>query len=102
MRSGMQTFVATWTSRKHLLQYLGIALLLHLVLLGTLLLVKVATVHPEHRASFEAAPLPPPLPSTKPDDRNAFYRNFDYKGPNLGEGGGTPGVGSGGIPNAGA
>jgi hypothetical protein len=95
---------AEWpTTPTRLTRYFVIALLLHAGLLAVLVLIKVVSVNPYRSASFDAVPLPPALPEKKPDDPNAAYRNFDYKGPTLGGGGGgTPGNGPGGVPTAGA
>ena len=82
--------------------YLVIALLLHAGLLAVLVSIKVVSVHPYRSAAFDATPLPPPVPEKQPDDPNAVYRDFDYNGPTLGGGGGTPGKGPGGVPTAGA
>ena len=51
-------------------------------------------------AAFDGAALPP---AAKPDDDIdpfAALREFEYKGPTLGDGGGTPGKGPGGVPTA--
>ena len=93
-------FLAWWMAQKRIRRYFVIALLLHVGLLAGLGSIKIAAVAPKLVASFEAAPLPQPLVVKESDDPNAVYRDFEYKGPTLGTGGGTPGKGPGGIPTA--
>jgi hypothetical protein len=82
--------------------YFVIAVLLHAALLAFFGTRAFQAVQSKIVASFDAAPLPQPLPVQKAsDDPNAVYRDFEYKGPTLGGGGGTPGKGAGGIPTAG-
>src|SRR6266404_2186189 len=93
----------TWLmAQTRLMRYFIIALLLHVALLAVLGSIKIVAILPKVNASFEGAPLPPPTPNKEPDDPNAAYRNFDYKGPTVGGGGGTPGKGAGGVPTAGS
>lgn len=89
-------------AQTRIMRYFVIALLLHAGLLAVLVLIKVVSIQPYRSASFEAVSPPPPLREKQPEDPNAVYRDFDYKGPNLGGGGGTPGKGPGGVPLAGA
>ena len=81
------------------LRYFIIALLLHVALIAVLGSIKIVAILPKMTASFEGAPLP--SADKEPDDPNAVYRDFEYRGPTLGGGGGTPGKGAGGIPTAG-
>ena len=88
---------ATWlTGQSRLMRYFVIALLFHALILLVLGSVKIVAILPKIVASFDTAPLPP----TKEAEPDPFagYRDFDYKGPTLGGGGGTPGKGPGGIP----
>ena len=84
-------------AQTRLMRYFIIALLLHVALLAVLGSIKIVAILPKVVASFEGAP----LPAKEPDDPNAVYRNFEYKGPTVGGGGGTPGKGAGGVPTAG-
>jgi hypothetical protein len=93
-------FLVWWMAQKRFMRYFVIALLLHVGLLAVLGSIKIVAVVPKIVASFEAARLPQ-LPADKEsDDPNAAYRDFEYKGPTLGAGGGTPGKGPGGVPTA--
>src|SRR5579862_7082125 len=82
--------------------YFVIAVLFHAGLLAVFGTRAFEAIQSKIVASFDAAPLPPP-PSTEKesDDPYAVYRDFEYKGPTLGGGGGTPGKGPGGVPMAG-
>src|SRR5580765_670465 len=60
--------------------------------------VKVVAYLPLVIARFEDFPLPPS--TEEPADSRAAYREFDYNGPSLGEGGGV-GKGPGGVSTAG-
>ena len=81
-----------------ILRYLVFALLLHLLALIVLGSIKIVAIIPKVIASFDSASLPP----AKEEEPDAFaaFRDFDYNGPTLGGGGGTPGKGPGGIPTA--
>jgi len=82
------------------MRYLVIALIVHAAILFGLATVKIAVAIPTVIAQFTGdAPPPPPKPV---DDIDPFaaLRDFDYNGPTLGGGGGTPGKGPGGIPTA--
>src|SRR5579859_4885073 len=81
--------------------YFVIAVLLHAAVLALFGTRAFQAVQSKIVASFDAAPLPPPAAEKESDDPNAVYRDFEYKGPTLGGGGGTPGKGAGGIPTAG-
>lgn len=82
--------------------YFVIAVLFHAGLLALFGTRAFQAVQSKIVASFDAAPLPPPPREEKAsDDPNAVYHDFEYKGPTLGGGGGTPGKGPGGIPTAG-
>jgi hypothetical protein len=88
-------------AQSRLMRYLIIALLLHVALLAVLGLIKIAATFPKTVASFESAPLPLPSIEKQPDDSSASWRTFEYAGPTLGGGGGTPGESAGGVPTAG-
>ncbi len=94
-------FLAWLMAQTRLMRYFIIALLFHVALLAVLGSIKIVAILPKIVASFEGAPLPPPASDKEPDDPNAVYRNFEYKGPTVGGGGGTPGKGAGGVPTAG-
>src|ERR1700693_289899 len=94
-------FLAWLMAQTRLMRYFIIALLFHVALLAVLGSIKIVAILPKIVASFEGAPLPPPTSDKEPDDPNAVYRNFEYKGPTVGGGGGTPGKGAGGVPTAG-
>ena len=88
-------------AQTRLMRYFIIALLLHVALLAVLESIKIVAILPKVVASFEGTPLPPPPADKEPNDPNAVYRDFEYKGPTAGGGGGTPGKGAGGLPMAG-
>ncbi len=88
-------------AQTRLMRYFIIALLLHVALLAILGSIKIVAILPKVVASFEGTPLPPPPADKEPDDPNAVYRDFEYKGATVGGGGGTPGKGAGGVPTAG-
>src|SRR5277367_3819066 len=102
MKPVTNKFLVWLKSRTRLMRYLIIALLLHVLLIAILGSIKIVAILPKIVASFEGAPLPPPASDKEPDDPNAVYRNFEYKGPTTGGGGGTPGKGPGGVPTAGS
>ena len=80
-------------------RYLVMAVLFHVLILFVMGSVKIVTEMPKIIASFDSAALPP---ASKVDDVDPFaaLRDFEYSGPTLGGGGGTPGKGPGGIPTA--
>jgi hypothetical protein len=94
-------FLAWLMAQTHIVRYFVIALLLHVALLAILGSIRIVTILPKIVASFDAVPLPPAASDKEPDDPNAVYRDFEYKGRTLGGGGGTPGKGPGGVPTAG-
>ena len=75
---------------------LVIAVFFHIALLLVLVLIKIPVVYPKIFATFEGTILHP----SKQEEPDPFagYRDFDYSGPTLGAGGGTPGKGPGGVP----
>lgn len=81
-----------------LMRYFVIAVLFHVVIGLLLGSIKIVAILPKIIASFDTAS----LPTAKEEEPDPFsaYRDFDYSGPNLGGGGGTPGKGPGGIPSA--
>jgi hypothetical protein len=91
-------FITWFMGLTRLMRCFVIAVLFHVVvgiLLGS---IKIVAILPKIIASFDAAALPP-VKVEEPDPFAAF-RDFDYNGPTLGGGGGTPGKGPGGIPSA--
>ncbi len=93
-------FLAWLMSLTTIMRYFVIALLLHVAILVVLGSIKIVVAVPDIIASFTGAPLPPPSDDL-PDDPYAAYRDFEYKGPELGDGGGLGGKGPGGSPLAG-
>src|ERR1017187_7360959 len=89
-------------AQTRLTRYFIIALMLHVALLAILGSIKIVAFLPKVVASFEGTPLRPPTTDKEPYDPNAVYRDFEYKGPTAGGGGGTPGKAAGGIPTAGS
>lgn len=82
------------------MRYLVIALIAHAAILFGIATVKIAVAIPTIVATFTGDPLPPPSKPIDDIDPFAALRDFDYNGPTLGGGGGTPGKGPGGIPTA--
>ena len=91
-------FITWLMGQTRLMRYFFIALLFHVLILLVLGSVKIVAILPKIVASFDGAPLPP-AKEAEPDPF-AAYRDFEYKGPTLGGGGGTPGKGAGGVPTA--
>jgi hypothetical protein len=91
-------FITWLMGQTRLMRYFFIALLFHVLILLVLGSVKIVAILPKIVASFDGAPLPP-AKEAEPDPL-AAYRDFEYKGPTLGGGGGTPGKGAGGVPTA--
>ena len=83
-----------------IMRYFVIAILLHVAVLLVLLSVKVVNAAPVIFAKIAGDFVPPPAAKDDADDPFAAERDFEYKGPTLGAGGGTPGKGPGGIPTA--
>jgi len=82
------------------MRYLVIALMVHAAILFGLATIKIAVAMPTIVAQF-ISDAPPPPPKVIDDiDPFVAIRDFDYNGPTLGGGGGTPGKGPGGIPTA--
>ena len=92
-------FIAWLMGLTTLARYLVIAILFHVLILFVMGSIKIVAEMPKIIAAFDSAALPPPA---KEDDVDPFaaLRDFDYSGPTLGGGGGTPGKGPGGIPTA--
>lgn len=82
-----------------LMRYFVIAVLLHIGVLFLLASIKIAASLPAVVAAFTGN-VPPPPPADTEIDPFAALRDFEYSGPTLGGGGGTPGKGPGGIPTA--
>ncbi len=91
-------FLAWLMAQTTLMRYFVIAVLFHVLILFVLGSIKIAGAIPKIIAQFSGA-APPPL---KEDDVDPFaaMREFEYNGPTLGGGGGTPGKGPGGVPTA--
>lgn len=83
-----------------IMRYFVVALLFHVAVLFLLGSVKIVAYVTPIIAEFVA---PPDTfkPSEAEPDPYAVYRDFEYTGPDLGGGGGTPGKGPGGVPTAG-
>ncbi|MCX7887450.1 MAG: terpene cyclase/mutase family protein [Verrucomicrobiae bacterium] len=96
-----QQFMSWLMSLTMWMRYLVIALMLHAAILFGLATIKIAVAMPTIIATFTGE-APPPQPTRVVDDIDPFaaLRDFDYSGPTLGGGGGTPGKGPGGIPTA--
>ena len=92
-------FTAWLMAQTMFIRYLVIAILFHVLVLFVMGSIKIVAEMPKIMAAFDSAALPPPA---KVDDVDPFaaLRDFDYSGPTLGGGGGTPGKGPGGIPTA--
>ncbi|MCG3149159.1 MAG: hypothetical protein PCFJNLEI_02618 [Verrucomicrobiae bacterium] len=89
----------TWLmSLTTLMRYFVIAVMFHVLILFILGTIEIAGAIPKIIATFSGAMPPPPVQ----DDMDPFaaLRDFEYSGPTLGGGGGTPGKGPGGIPTA--
>ncbi len=82
------------------MRYLVIALLAHAAILFGLATIKIVIAIPTIVATFTGDAPPPPSKAVDDIDPFAAIRDFDYNGPTLGGGGGTPGKGPGGIPTA--
>lgn len=98
MRVVTNKFVTWLMGLTRLMRYLVIAVLFHVLLLAILGSIKIVAILPKIVAVFDAPSLPPPQEEPDP---YAVYREFEYNGPTLGGGGGTPGKGAGGVPTAG-
>jgi len=95
-----QQFVTWLMGLTMWMRYLVIALIVHAAVLFGLATIKIAVAMPTIVAQF-VSDAPPPPPKVVDDiDPFAALRDFDYDGPTLGGGGGTPGKGPGGIPTA--
>lgn len=83
-----------------IMRYFVVALVFHVAVLFLLGSVKIVAYVTPIIAEFVA---PPDTfkPSEAEPDPYAVYRDFEYTGPDLGGGGGTPGKGPGGVPTAG-
>ena len=81
------------------IRYLVIAILFHVLILFVMGSVKIVTEMPKIIAAFDSAALPPPVKDVDVDPFAAL-RDFDYNGPTLGAGGGTPSKGPGGLKTA--
>jgi hypothetical protein len=99
MQVWVKMFVVWLGAQTAWLRYLVIAAMVHVGLLFVLASIRIAVAIPTIVAAFSADNAPPPKP---PEDVDPFaaFRDFEYNGPTLGGGGGTPGKGPGGIPTA--
>ena len=95
----LQTLHAHPMGLTTLMRYFVIAVLLHVAVLFILGTIKIAASLPKIVAQFTGN-VPPPLQEKDDVDPFAALREFEYNGPTLGGGGGTPGKGPGGIPTA--
>jgi len=95
-----KNFLPWLMSLTTIMRYFVIALLFHVGILALLGSVKIVSKIPGIGGSFLPTPLPPQSDEL-PEDAYATYRDFDYSGPELGQGGGLGGKGPGGVPTAG-
>lgn len=93
-------FLAWLMSLTALMRYFVIAVLFHVLILFVLGSIKIVAILPDIIAEFGTDALPPPVAEDTEIDPFAALRDFEYSGPTLGGGGGTPGKGPGGIPTA--
>ena len=95
-----QRFTAWLMSLTTIMRYFVIALLVHIAAVFVLASIKIAVAMPAMIQSvFNPSAVPPPK-DAEPDDPLTPLRDYDYKGKETGDGGGTPGIGPGGIPTA--
>jgi hypothetical protein len=81
------------------MRYFVIALMVHVIII--LVLASIPPIVSVGERIITMFDTPPPLTGPVDDvDPFAAFRDFDYKGPTLGDGAGTPGRGPGGIPAA--
>ena len=99
MKSFFQRFIVWLLGLTTIMRYFVIALLVHVGLVVVLGSIKIVAIVPKIVAAFNPPPLPPSL-EDQPEDAFAAYRDFDYNGPTMGEGGGLGGKGPGGAPTA--
>lgn len=83
-----------------IMRYFVVAVAFHAGVLFLLGSVKIVAYVTPILAEFVAPPDTFKPSQTEPDDPYAVYRDFEYTGPNLGGGGGSPGKGPGGVPTA--
>ncbi len=102
MKAATKKFITWLMGLTVIMRYFVIAVLFHVALLVVLASIKIVAIVPAIVASFTDTPLPPPANlNDVPEDPFAAYRDYDYKGPDLGAGGGTGQKGPGGTPTAG-
>ena len=97
----MNTFITWLMGLTRIMRYFVVAVMFHVGILAVLGSIKIVAIMPKIVASFTGGNAPPPIAETAPEDPYAVYRDFEYNGPTLGGGGGTPGKGPGGVPTAG-
>lgn len=100
MKIVAEQFMSWLMSLTMWMRYLVIALIVHAAILFGLATIKIAVAMPTIIATFTGDAPPPPPKVVDDIDPFAALRDFDYNGPTLGGGGGTPGKGPGGIPTA--
>jgi hypothetical protein len=100
MNAFKDKFIPWLMSLTTIMRYLVIAILVHAGLIAVLATIKIAAEIPKIIAAFDPDSASPPPPSEAEPDPTAAFRDFEYNGPTLGGGGGTPGKGPGGIPTA--
>ena len=92
-------FIAWLMNQTTLVRYFAIAVLFHALIAVGLLFFHLPAIIRATVAAFDPTALQPP--KVEEDiDPFAALRDFEYKGPTLGDGGGTPGKGPGGVPTA--
>lgn len=101
MRAISNKFLAWLMGLTTIMRYFVIALLLHVVIVVGLASVKIVVVVSDIVAELTGGMALPPPSEDLPEDPYAVYRDFEYQGPDLGEGGGLGGKGPGGNPLAG-
>jgi hypothetical protein len=82
-----------------MMRYFVIAVLFHVLILFILGSIRIVTEFPKIKAYFDGAPVAP-IEAKDEMDPFAPLRDFEYNGPTLGDGKGTPGKGPGGVPTA--
>ncbi|MDW8343510.1 MAG: terpene cyclase/mutase family protein [Verrucomicrobiae bacterium] len=101
MKAVSNKFLAWLMGLTTITRYFVIALLLHVLVVLGLASVKIVVVVSDIVAELTGGMALPPPSDDLPEDPYAVYRDFEYQGPDLGEGGGLGGKGPGGNPLAG-
>lgn len=100
MKAMASSFLPWLMGLTRIMRYFVVAVLFHVGVLFLLGSMKIVAYVTPMIAEFVAPP-DSIKPSEAEPDPYAVYRDFEYSGPDLGGGGGTPGKGPGGVPTAG-